>query len=776
MKKQRFRRNRSCLLVGAVSCAVAATAFANSARGNSLALEEVIVTAQKRAEGLQDVPVSISAVTGETLEAMGALRMEDVAVYVPNLNISEAGLGDRIYIRGLGSGENQGFEQSVGIYVDGIYYGRGSSIRDGFLDMERVEVLRGPQGVLFGKNTIAGAINIITADPGDEFEGEIGVAYTSKLDEKEVTGILSGPVSDTFGARLAYRYTESDGYVKNTGFGGRDEPNEENQIARLTLTWQPDDMPMSARFKWTHSEFDVIGRQMDMLAEPLITGALVPPEPIIGETKLNYSSGRNASDTDFSNNDSFSLNVDFYIGSHTLTLVSGYTQLEYDRTMDGDRSLASTVEFFNFDEEFDQFSQEVRWTSPGGETVDYIVGAYYQTSDLSTFEAGALPSLGLDWSRDFGVDSDTWAIFGQATWNVTDRFRVMAGLRYTEEDKSGERDFRFFAPGTKTELADVPLISPPILAGTPIANIPGALYQDILSRNPSIPTGLAGFGEPHQVDGKRDEEALTPMLTIQYDLGDSMIYATASTGFKAGGFDTRSNLPIQFQFDEEKVLAGEVGAKLRLLGGAAELNIAAFYMQFEDLQTSTFDGNIGFLVDNAGEATSQGVELDGRWLLTENLTLNGAIGWLDFQFDEFPGAQCFVSNYRVPDNRQPDGTCDFAGKENAYTPEWTGNLGLRHVYAFDNMELLSSVDVVFMDNHYTLPDLNPGLEHPAYYKINARVALASLDNRWEVALLGRNLTDELTFSNSANVPLISGAYNVFLDPPRTLTLQGTYRF
>ncbi|WP_353889114.1 TonB-dependent receptor plug domain-containing protein [uncultured Spongiibacter sp.] len=226
-------------------------------------LEEVVVTAQLRQQSLQDVPVSVSAIGGEKMMEAGIAKIEDLQAYVPNFTMSESGIGTDIYIRGIGSGENQGFEQSVGMYVDGIYYGRAQLARAPFLDLSRVEVLRGPQNILLGKNSIAGAINIKTADPTEDFEGNVQLTYEPELNERIVDLVLSGPISDRFGYRFAARKREMDGYMENLVLD-RDEAQRDEETLRFKLLWDVSD-DVVANFKIESGSFDVIGRTSEII-------------------------------------------------------------------------------------------------------------------------------------------------------------------------------------------------------------------------------------------------------------------------------------------------------------------------------------------------------------------------------------------------------------------------------------------------------------------------------------------------------------------------------
>jgi outer membrane receptor protein involved in Fe transport len=256
----------------AAAVVICSGSFSVNAVAQALVLEEIIVTSQLRAESLQDVSVSVSAVTGDKLMEAGISKIEDLQSFVPNLTMSETGIGTNIYIRGIGSGINQGFEQSVGMYVDGVYYGRAQLSRAPFLDLERVEVMRGPQNILYGKNSIAGAMSVVTNKPSDEFEGLVSATIEPEYGEQVFDIVLSGGLSDTISARLAHRSRDLDGYIEN--IDGGDEPERDEDTTRLTLVWDINDN-LDATLKYEHGTFDVLGRQIEILGDaPSLNPAL----------------------------------------------------------------------------------------------------------------------------------------------------------------------------------------------------------------------------------------------------------------------------------------------------------------------------------------------------------------------------------------------------------------------------------------------------------------------------------------------------------------------
>ncbi|WP_051229861.1 TonB-dependent receptor [Haliea salexigens] len=732
--------------------AVACACVTNTASAQML--EEVVVTAQKRSQSLQDVPISINAVSGEKLREAGITRIADLQVYVPNLTMSEAAIGSNIYIRGVGSQVNQGFEQSVGTYVDGIYFGRPRQLRAPFFDLERVEVLRGPQSILFGKNSIAGALNLVTAKPTDEFEGSISALLEPDHGELETSLVLSGPITDALAGRLAVRYREIDGFIDNVA-KDLDEMETEETVVRGALRWDATEN-LQVDLKLETGEFNSVGRNSIIIGSPAPGGAT----PV-----LNDFTRKAALDPEFSDNnyDNATLTLNYQLGEFELVSTTGWSAYDYTEEVDTDFGVGSTVQS-PAAEDFEQLSQELRLVSPLGQTFEHILGVFYQTSETDYAEPAriTLPSVAVELDRNFFSDSDLWAVFGQSTWNVSNNFRATLGLRYTVEDKEGGRK----------------LVT---------RNLDGSVFN---------PLGLSGFAElgmplpplgvtPHDLRGERDEEVVTPLLNLQWDVAtDAMLYASVSTGYKAGGFDARSNratLPDgrpALEFEEEEALSMELGAKLGLMDGAAELNVAVFRTEYDDLQVSVFDGVLGFDVQNAASATTQGLEMDGRWQLTDKLRLTGAFAYTDFEFEDYEDGACYKGQQP---NQVVDGVpfCDWSGNTNQFTPEFSGTLGVDFVQpVFGNLELRSTLDVIYSDDYYAAPDLDPNALQDSYVKLNARFALGRADGTWEVALVGKNLTDEeiITFAN--DVPLTGPvtSYFAFVERPRTVAVQATYNF
>jgi iron complex outermembrane recepter protein len=766
-----------------------ATTLPGAVNAQELVLEEVVVTSQKRVQSLQDVPISVSALSGDRLNDASIEKIDDLVGFVPNIHMTESGLSTQLRIRGIGSDNNQGFEQSVGLYVDGIYYGRQQLIRAPFLDLERVEVLRGPQSILFGKNSIAGALNMTTAKPTDILEGYVTASYEPEYNQREVTAVISGPISDNVEARLAYRSFEDDGYIENTLLD-RDEPSRDEDAIRLSLTWNATD-DLTMHFKAERDTFDVQGRQVEILSsQPAIAGPFVglTYSEILSqflqspgfEDKQDYK--RQVDADEFSNNEvnNFTFTLNYQLGENTLTAVTGWVDYEFQELCDCDFG-SGDVFTVGLNEEYDQFSQEIRLTSPLGTTFDWIVGAFYQTSDISYYEPftvspdsvlrlllaseGWLPDTVTQ--RNFNQTSDVWAIFAQTTWNISDQLRLTLGARYTQEEKDASRSLEL-EDGNGNAFPSV-------------ACIPGSPEQPCVYSRVFGIDYTQTLGAVHDLSGNRDESAFTPLLNMQYDVNeDTMLYASFSTGFKAGGFDARANRIASFEFEEETATSYEVGVKTLFADGAADLNVALYYTQYEDLQVSQFDGNLGFNVGNAKESVVQGVEVDGRWALAEGLVMRYAFAYLDFEYTDFSNGNCYAGQVADGDEIGDVSLCDYTGKSGVYTPKKTGNLGFDYTQSItSNLLFRGGMDMQYVDGHDVHPNLDPSQIIDDYTTLNMRLGIES--DAWSVALVGKNLTDEDIVTYAADAPLSASSFTAkatygFVRRPATVAVEGSYRF
>lgn len=752
-------------------------------------LEEIIVTAQKRAESLQDVPLSVTTLAGEKMQQTGINRIEDLQQFVPNLQMTETGISTQVYIRGIGTGNSQGFEQSVGQYIDGVYYGRQQLIRAPFLDLERIEILRGPQSILFGKNSIAGALNMTSAKPTEERSGYIQLNYEPEYGTYEGLFAISSPLTGQLRGRLSLRSYDTDGYVDNT-FLHSDEPEHDDLAIRGILQWDAND-DLDLTLKIERDTFDTTGRQIEIVRDdPALPGSPVPGanySTILGllghpkaitESALDFERQAGGfGEKEFSDNEleNLTLTINYQVGKNTFTSVTGFVRYEFLELCDCDY-VAAPLFSVVLDEEYDQFSQELRLTSPGGEKIDWVIGVFYQTSDLDFDDqilippnsvlglvSGGLlaPIRGTEVARNFSSDADLWAVFGQATWNLQDNLRITLGARFTSEEKDGSRQVNIINSAT----------------GNPANPLLGAptLYELVFKIINEQRSG-------HNVSNDRDESSFTPLINLQWDVNEQiMAYVSYTTGFKSGGYDPRANNPASFEFEEEEASAFELGMKTTFWNGAAEFNIALYHTDYEDLQISQFDGAFGFNVNNAAEVTIEGIEIDGRVAFNDSFHLRYSIGFLDHEFDNYTGGNCY--NRQTPDGdvgSAGNQLCNYSGKSGQYTPEITGSLSFNyHQPITDFLTLSAALDLNYTDDQNVHGSLDPLFEIDSYTQVNLRVALEA-DN-WEVAVLVRNLSDEEILTYADNVPLSAGTFKTntfygFTLPPRTVTFQAAYRF
>lgn len=789
--------------VSALSCALLSTqAFAQS--GPSL--DEIVVTAQVRAAGLQDVPISMAAVSADTIKENSIVKIEDLKNLVPNFTYTETGISTGFFLRGIGSGINQGFEQSVGVYVDGVNLPRGQQVRNPFLDVERIEVLRGPQSILFGKNSVAGAISVHSAKPTAEFEGSVLGSVEFEDGEHSLDGYISGPINDRVRARIAGRYRNVDGYMHNLT-SNEDEAAREEIALRGTLEVDLAEN-LLATFKLEHSTFDVTGRNNEIenpqaaLAGPF-TG-LTYSQILVNvfgqdESALNdFKDGNRSSNGDLSENklQSAQMKLNWDIGDFKLESNTNYQTIVSDELGDAD-GVGANLFKLEIDEEYKQFSQEFRLTSPIGDKFDYILGAYFQSSDhdfsdnilidntsilvpVINLRSPGSGSLISDTAvgRSAIVDTTIFSAFAQANWHMSADLTLQLGGRVTNDRRKGTKSL------TATSIDGSPLSAAQAAAPIVYAGLFNISTTNLANLGPTGAYLISTLGQSDVAD-ELEETTFSPDVKLVWDVSDdTMLYASWARGYKAGGFDFRGNnkgnaLTNQDAFSYNKEIATnyEIGGKFKI-GSAAELNATAFFTKFDDLQISIFDGTLGFNVGNAATAEIKGLELDGRWALTDAVTLTGGMALTDFEFTDFKNGQCYVG--RTPDFA--NGLCDFTGNSNQLVSDFTANLALNgHMSLGDNYELKGLASVFYASAYDAANTFDPAGRQDAYAKLNVRLGLSPTDGNWELALLGKNLTDEIVRTFSGDVPLAGSSFGAktnyaFFDQGRTITLQARYNF
>ena len=763
---------RSRLLIGAVTVFAAGVpqlAFAQDAAAPAAeddSSEEVIVTATKRARNVQDVPIAIDVVSQEKLEKTGTTDLLALAQKVPGVAVRTGNAGTVIRIRGIGSGPFGNAEQSVAIYKDGIFIGKSRQNQMPFYDVMRVEILRGPQGALIGKNSSVGALNILSNLPTDEFEGGVTGNYLFDYDGVDIAGYVSGPISESLGGRVALKYRNTTGQLTNF-VTGKDEPEVESIQGRATLRFRPsENVDMITKFEYS----SVVGDGHNFFGVPLTFttyqsaldailnagGYSAPGISIPGPngTTISRSDGDSLEQYEFSN----SLTVDMD-GGLTFVAVSGF--ISYNSYMSTAGRHAAPFEILNtsYFEDLKQFSQEFRLQSPVSDTFDWVVGVY---ADYSQFEmlnplifdtrnaVGAVTTRGVQ-HTDLDMDTTSFSIFGTGTWHITPDLDLIVGGRYTSVHKEGELRY----------------------------------ISDYLSAG-------AFTTQPFFFAGSFTDNHFDPSVTLQYDITpEIMVYANYGQGSKPGTFQSgRTTTASDFRLKQEVTTSYEVGLKSKL-GGFMTLNASAFYMEMEDFQVGQYitdsNGLPALRSTNAATAISQGVEFSAtanldEWISGLTLSANGA--YTDAFYDDYPGATCTVPaiaqgcvNGR-PFNGQP--SFNGAGLPMQLVSKWTGTVGFDYFRELSDsigLEFSGSVDMYtsyyFDTSAYS--DATGLQKGGAIY--NLRLGITDLDGKWGVALIGENLGEVWRGGQSYTYPGFPGTVRTYgIYGGRNLMLQASLKF
>lgn len=783
-----MRRSNVCAVAGATFAVAAVAVFgaAEERLGEDAApeVEEVLVTARKKAESLVAVPISIRVVSGEEIQQQGYRDLHALAAAVPAVNLSKAAAGALINVRGVGSGTNPGFEQSVALVVDGVAIGRSRAARAGLLDVERVEVLKGPQTTHFGANTVAGVFNVATrgASLGEQVGGYVRAAYEWEAAEAVLEGAANLPLSDSFALRVAGKWTNSAGYIEDFGLDRR-VPAIKDELARLSLLWTPSDQ-LTAKLKYTRGQMDANdGLDMQLVNCEPFAPAAAPGGPRGGvaqfdcleadgrfmEDELNYVRSTDLPGSRSLDIDLAALGLAYDVGAIRLTSVTGYYQFRNDFLVDVDNSaVPSAVAPSRFAaaqvDDAEHFSQELRVASSAGRRLEWMAGLYYQREDALVYNSvvvGFTPPLPPSAARVSGgrnaQDSKTRAFFGTALFHLTERLRIATGIRYLAVDKT--------------------TIQPPATLGVmPVDRIANARgFQPLLP-----------FVFQQQ---RRTDEDLLPSVDVQFDLTErANVYFAFGQGFKAGGYSLANPPPGRVAdyiqtFDPETVDAYELGLKGAFFAGRLDVNLALFRSNFHDRQVSSLaesadNANTGLTqeVANAAESRSQGLEVELRVRLTDRLRLLGDFTLLRSKYRDFANAPCYTG--QSPAQGCVDGVQDLSGRRTTFAPRHAGSVTLLYERRIGGHWLTVASNLFFTDGYGIVPDFNPRNHQASFAKVHLRVALAPPSHRWELALVGRNLGNEITshFCQEAATLQTGSTVACAVDPPATVAVQARYDF
>ncbi len=709
--------------------ALALTGFQASAQGR---IDDIVVTAQKRETNLQDTAIAITAVTGDTLRELQLEEIQDVLLRTPSASFSRAGGEGQIYIRGIGANLlGIGQDSSVAIHQDGVYLGRPNLTINQFLDVERIEILRGPQGTLYGRNATAGVINVISKMPTEELEGYAS-GYYGNFNRVEIESGVGGPISDTVGFRVAGRWAQDDGFTDDLDPTGGDKIDDTNIWSmRGILDFRPSDS-FDGNFILEYGKSDnnnrsVRRRDRQHLSQlgdgqPDAVGGLpafgcagcpAAQNPAFNET-------RNELDT-FHEWDvlGLTLNLNWQLGNDMeLVSITGYREFDDEFSFNTDGTEASVTNT-QYQRNAKQFTQELRMTGSNG-GFDWLIGGFAMSEDKS--EDLGLPAAKFGGSFNIFAVNDTtaFAIFGQGTTGLTDKLDLTVGLRWNQERKEDCSASQFLGGGNFDGL------------------------------NSSVPRPDPCGG------GNRDDswDDWTPKIGLDYRLSDdALLYASITKGFKSGG--TNSLSPGSIPFDQENLWSYELGLKSEYYDGRMRVNLTGFYYDYTDLQVSTFDADSGTTrIENAANAEVLGVELDFSAILLDGLVFNFGAAWLDTEYQNFV-TQNGVLPPPDPNAGDPN-IVDLSGNSLINAPDLKIVTNLRYdINLFDNRLYLFG-QYSWQDDIFHSQFNDPIIGQSSYGLVDLRAGyIFGSDDQWEISALVKNATDEEYFQNSVRFTSLS---------------------
>jgi iron complex outermembrane receptor protein len=689
-------------------------------------LEEVVVSAQKKQQNLQEVPIAVTAVSPQQLESARIENLQDLQIVTPSLTYNTNATYARAYIRGIGTpNSNPGLQTSVATYVDDVYVYRQIGAIYDMMDQQDVEVLKGPQGSLYGKNATGGAILLYSANPTDRNEGMLRADY-GRFNRQEYEAMINLPVSDTLKVRFAGRWLSQDGYIANSL--GNEEGGQRGIMARVKVDWTPNDrLDFLLSSEWSNTFLDANIHQ-ERLPPPLCVACFVygitPPvtnsysdnESILPSTQVQYV---------FTN-----LRTTVDLPFAKLTNVTAYRQQKWDGAYDIDMTTAS-FEHFAAAEYADTVSESLRLTSDTKGPFDYLAGVDWDQDNArfysNIFGTAFAPLPGI--KNLSHVISRSVSVYGEAYWRFLPQWQLTVGARYNRESK------QFY--GFDDAYAQA------AFGGYPATFTEAAKYIDI-----------------------------TPRVVLAYQHDNANYYVSYNQGFKSGGLNTPA-FTIPDKVRPEKIDSIEVGAKFTFLNGRLKTNFDAFHYDYRDIQvTFTNIANGGQQVQNAASAKTYGLEFDGEFALTNGLMLSAGADWLHARFTNYPAATCYVPAAVGLST----GNCNLSGYPLPDAPNFNGFLGLAY-----NFNLPGGWDAnLSINGKYTSEyNFNAGgggplnLDREPAYFFGTLTGYVEPIKSLRVGFYVNNFTNRFYITGSD-----TGAIGNFQIPaePRTYGLSVTYRW
>lgn len=732
-------KTHASIIAAAVATALGGSALAQE-RG--LALDEIIVTAQKRVQDLQDVPIAISAFDAGFLEASGVGTLDEIAFRTPGLTMGRFNaVQPEIFIRGIGSTDQSAAgDASVGVFVDGVYLGRLGTLDFDFFDLQRIEVLRGPQGTLYGKNVVGGAINIVTAPPTQDFEAR-AEAGIGNYDRRSLRAYVNGGLTDQLAGKITASWLERDGYATNATTGNK-LSDEDNVTLRGQMLWTPTDtLDITMAADWSRDRLagpnrNSVGEQfvffpwfaLDFPGAPLLPFTVSPssPDPYTNELTIDGYQDRDVWGV------SWNVRWDSPLGE--LTSITAFRNGEYDILQDFSSSDAPLV-VRNAIDKIDQYSQEVRL---GGlamqDRLDWLVGAYGYRADIRRLEnndfsgndipialfiagvpPGTLPSFNTFYFQDNRTTS--YALFSQLTYALTDAVNLTAGARYTYEKKDSSVQGAGFDPiGTFLEA-------------------------------------------PYNVRAKESWNAFTPKIALDWRINEEvMVYASYAEGFKSGGFNgtSPSGAGASTPFDQEKAKNYEIGIKTELFDRRLRANFTAFFIDYTDLQVFQLVDGARLIVDNAADAESKGFELELQAVLADGLTAFASYANLDATYKDFVN----------------EAGADFSGNRLTRSPRDSYNVGFTWTRPIGgDRSLTLHSEYSYRSRIFFLPDNYRVASDESLGLLDARVTIGFDRHNLDLTFWGKNLTDEVYITQAIDG---RGPFNLSQNAAAAMGVPRTY--
>jgi iron complex outermembrane receptor protein len=689
--------------------------------GDRPLLEELIVTAQKREQNLQDVPVGVSLLSGKAISEAQIQSAAELATLLPTLNVqaSSGPSTSSFNIRGIGTQTfSPGVDPSVSTMLDGVVMGRSGMAFLNLVDIARVEVLRGPQGTLYGKNASGGVVHIITRDPTPELSGT-AAATAIEDDEYRVDGSVAGPITDTLGYRLTGSKVDDDGWAKNV-YNGKKINDSDSYTVRGKLLWQAnDDLEFLLTGDYSKSDCDCIALSVRSILEGPRQQELLEEQLPIVPSKHNQDVNNDEPTFNHNTSSGYSLTTNWDITDYVLTSITAYRDWENESIVDFDRGPNNPLTLsFPAPPKTDQnqFSQELRLASPPQDWGSYVIGAFYFEQDIDTSNSTSTSFIvPITRVSKTDVTGKNAAVFGEVNFNIWQDWQLIFGGRYTYD----ELDYKTTADRTDN------IVFPP----------------------------------PGEARDSLDDSDFSPKVALQWDFSeDAMVYASYTSGYKGPAFDT-SLIADGSLVKPETSDAWETGVKSSWLDHRLFLNIAVFYAQYDDYQAETsIDDNPNDqrpgspVLINAGEVSTKGVEIEFMALPMDNWAITGGIAYTDGTIDDYKEGNC--SGGQIARGECPDGFLDLSGGRLPQTPKWKLNLSADYTIQLRE----APFDIILGANLRSQDDVLYGLsqdkytEQEAYTIVDLRAVLAGTQQGYRVTAFVKNALDKnyasLIFANS----------------------------